>query len=104
MDAFEILDDWTPEDHWIKNLNAAVIHRERRKMSHPMCSYCLRRNCDAIESPAIRGRKALKKSKIMNGPKRRMALVLDLDIRPPPDCSNPEPPPEEPEPADDIVV
>jgi hypothetical protein len=94
------VDQWLEEDHWSKNRHAAVIHRERR--SHPMCAHCFRRNCHSMDSTPIHGRKALKKSKIVNGPKRKLSPNFDTSSDDEP--AKPAEPVEDSEPADDRVV
>lgn len=96
------VDHWVEEDLWIKNRAAAAIHR-KRKTAHKMCGYCFSRNCNSIDETPIKGRKALKKSKIVNGPKRKLVPNYDMT----PDDEPIEPVievPEPIEPADDRVV
>ena len=69
------VDQWLEEDHWSKNRHAAAIHRARKGAAHPMCGYCFSRRCR--DTDLIHGRKSFKKSKIINGPKRKRALNYD---------------------------
>jgi hypothetical protein len=95
------VDQWVEEDHWSKNRHAAVIQLVRKATTHPMCAHCFRRNCHSMDSTPIHGRKALKKSKIVNGPKRKLAPNYDTSSDDEPAES---PQPTEPaEPADDRV-
>jgi hypothetical protein len=96
------VDQWVEEDHWSKNRHAAVIQLVRKAMTHPMCAHCFRRNCHSMDSTPIHGRKALKKSKIVNGPKRKLAPNYDTTSDDEP--AKPAEPVEDPEPADDRVV
>ena len=69
--------DHLPEDLWSKNRVADAIHRERKKVAHKMCGLCFRRCCHSIDYAPIFGRKGLKRSKIVNGPKRKLAPNYD---------------------------
>lgn len=94
--------DHLPEDLWSKNRVADAIHRERKKLSHKMCAHCFSRNCHHMDSTPIHGHKAFKKSKIVNGPKRKLAPNYDTSS----DDEPAEPAAEVPEPielADDRV-
>jgi hypothetical protein len=95
--------DYLPEDLWSKNRAAAAIHRERKKIAHKMCAHCFHRNCHHMDSTPIHGHKAFKKSKIMNGPKRRIAPNYDMSSDDEPDVE-PIEVPEPIEPADDKVI
>ena len=77
MEHINVTDLMAKEDQWSKNRHAATIHRERKATAHTMCAHCFRRNCHSMGSMPIHGRKALKKSKIMNAPKRRLAPNFD---------------------------
>ena len=94
--------DHLPEDLWSKNRAAAAIHRERKKIAHKMCGLCFRRCCLNFDYAPIFGRKGLKKSKVVNGPKRKLAPNYDTTS----DDEPAEPAAEVPEPielADDRV-
>jgi hypothetical protein len=71
------VDHWVEEDLWSKNRAADAIHRERKKIPHRMCAHCFRRCCHHMDSTPIHGHKAFKKSKIVNGPKRKLAPNYD---------------------------
>jgi len=96
------VDQWVEEDHWTKNRAADAIHRKRKEVSHKMCGLCFRRNCHSIDYAPIFGRKGLKKSKIVNGPKRKLSPNYDTasDDEPAESTQTTEPA----EPADDRVV
>ena len=66
------VDHWVEEDLWSKNRAADAIHRERKKIAHKMCGLCFRRCCHSIDYAPIFGRKGLKRSKVVNGPKRKL--------------------------------
>ena len=96
------VDHWVEEDLWSKNRAADAIHRERKKIAHKMCGLCFRRCCHSIDYAPIFGRKGLKRSKIVNGPKRKLAPNYDTSS----DDEPAEPAAEVPEPielADDRV-
>lgn len=94
------VDQWLEEDHWSKNRHAADIYRARKGAAHPMCGYCFSRRCH--DTDLIRGRKAFKKSKIINGPKRKRVHIYDASSDDEP--VEPTPIVEPVEPADDRVV
>ena len=94
--------DHLPEDLWSKNRAAATIHRERKKIAHKMCGLCFHRNCHHMDSMPIHGHKAFKKSKIVNGPKRKLAPSYDTSSDDEP-AVEPIEVPEPIEPADDRV-
>lgn len=98
------VDQWLEEDHWSKNQHAASIHRERKATTHSMCAHCFRRNCHSMDSTPIHGRKALKKSKIVNGPKRKLSPNFDTSSDDEPATMEFTESVEDPEPADDRVV
>jgi hypothetical protein len=102
MERINVTDLMAKEDHWSKSRHAAVIHRERR--SNPMCAHCFRRNCHSMDSTPIHGRKALKKSKIVNGPKRKLSPNFDMSSDDESEPAKPTEPDEDPEPADDRVI
>jgi len=95
------VDHWVEEDLWSKNRRAAAIQLVRKAATHPMCAHCFRRNCHRMDSTPIHGRKALKKSKVVNGPKRKLSPHYDTSSD---DEPAEAPQPVEPgEPADDRV-
>ena len=101
------VDHWVEEDLWSKNRHAAIIHRVRR--GRPMCAYCFSRHCH--DTVLIYGSKCFKKSKIVNGPKRKLSPNYDTASDDEP-AESPQPtepaespqPTEPAEPADDRVV